>query len=362
MPEKPDQLYFVQWLRVILTGLVVAHHAGQPYGPTGGEWPIDDPASNEYLGAFFSLNASFFMGFFFLLAGYFVEGSYDRKGAGAFVRARLLRLGVPLVFITVFIFGLIAYGDAKTSSGYFEFLLFEYIGRWQIEMGPLWFIAQLLMYCLLYALWRVLATKKERAVPALPGDRTIFLYALGLGLAGAAVRSVYPQDDWVRILWVIPAEPAHMPQYISMFIIGIVAGRGRWFEAFETALGHRWLLIGIATFFGLRAGINLMPDFINRQVVWDSLEGFACVGFILGLLAIGRTYLSTPSTWWRRLDGCAYGVYLFHVFILVGLQMAILGLDYPALIKFAMVTLAGLIASLATVATLRRIPYVRDVI
>ena len=62
-------LYFVQWLRVFLISLVVAHHAGQPYGPTGGEWPVDDPVSSPWLGPFFALNAAFFMGFFFLLSG-----------------------------------------------------------------------------------------------------------------------------------------------------------------------------------------------------------------------------------------------------------------------------------------------------
>ena len=59
------RLYFVQWRRVFLVSLVVAHHAGQPYGPTGGEWPVDDPVSSPWLGAFFAFNAAFFMGFFF---------------------------------------------------------------------------------------------------------------------------------------------------------------------------------------------------------------------------------------------------------------------------------------------------------
>jgi peptidoglycan/LPS O-acetylase OafA/YrhL len=37
IPEAAEPLYFVQWLRVVLIVLVVAHHAGQPYGPGGGE-------------------------------------------------------------------------------------------------------------------------------------------------------------------------------------------------------------------------------------------------------------------------------------------------------------------------------------
>ncbi len=361
------QLYFVQWLRVLLISLVVAHHAGQPYG-SGGEWPVSDPASNEFLGAFFMLNASFFMGFFFLLAGYFVEVSYDRKGPGAFIRSRLLRLGTPLVLVSIFVFGLIAYSDSKTSMGYFEFLLFEYIGHWQIEMGPLWFIAQLLVYCFLYALWRNLSVKRGETKPVtypLPGHQTIFLYAMALGIVGGGVRIIYPPNDWVHILWLIPAELAHLPQYISMFIIGIIASRGRWIEEFDLALGRRWFLVGVTAFIlalVINAKSHMLPEFIKLQVIQGGLESFICVGFILGLLAIGRTHFSKPGIWWGRLDGCVYGVYIFHVFNVVGVQMAILDLDYSALTKFAIVTVTSLIVTFVTVAMLRCIPFMRKII
>ena len=36
------------------------------------------------------------MGLFLLISAYFVPGSYDRKGAGRFLKDRLVRLGIPL--------------------------------------------------------------------------------------------------------------------------------------------------------------------------------------------------------------------------------------------------------------------------
>ena len=36
-------LAYIDSLRVALIVLVVAHHAAQPYGPTGGAWPIAHP-------------------------------------------------------------------------------------------------------------------------------------------------------------------------------------------------------------------------------------------------------------------------------------------------------------------------------
>ena len=104
-----QRLYFVQWLRVFLISLVVAHHAGQAYGPTGGKWPVHDAAQAPWLVPFFALNAAYFMGFFFLIAGYFTAGSYDRKGGSAFVRDRVIRLGIPLLFFVFVVFGPVMY-------------------------------------------------------------------------------------------------------------------------------------------------------------------------------------------------------------------------------------------------------------
>lgn len=47
-------------LKLVLTFLVIAHHASQAYGPTGGEWVYVDPGNSVmWLGNFMAVNASF---------------------------------------------------------------------------------------------------------------------------------------------------------------------------------------------------------------------------------------------------------------------------------------------------------------
>jgi glucan biosynthesis protein C len=366
--DRPQRLYFVQWLRVFLVSLVVAHHAGQPYGPTGGAWPVHDPASSPLLGAFFALNAAYFMGFFFLIAGYFTPGSFDRKGGAAFTRDRLLRLGVPLVVLTFSVFALVAYSSQDATTSFVAFYVRDYIGRWQIEMGHLWFVAQLLAMSLIYALARWALTRAGRLAPwivPVPSDRLILLYAVALGIVGAFVRIWYPQDVWVRIGWLIPAEPAHLPQYVSLFIIGLVAGRGSWFTTIGERTGLRWFFVGIAASVIavlLLLWPGLLPARYGRGEVWGLLEAFVCVGMILGLLVIFRRYLSRPGALLAWLEGNVYGVYIIHVFIIVPIQAALLGFNLPALVKFAIVTLIALPLSFAIVAALRRIRAVRRVV
>ena len=86
------RLAFLDNLKIGLTALVIAHHAGQAYGPTGGSWPIFSPERSDLLGPFFGVNAAFFMGLFFLISAYFVPYAFDRKGAGTFLGDRFRRL------------------------------------------------------------------------------------------------------------------------------------------------------------------------------------------------------------------------------------------------------------------------------
>jgi len=59
-----QRLHFFDNLRIFAMAMVIAHHAAQPYGPTGGEWPIEEPVRAAVLGAFFMVNRSFGMSLF----------------------------------------------------------------------------------------------------------------------------------------------------------------------------------------------------------------------------------------------------------------------------------------------------------
>lgn len=74
------RLFGLDKLRVALTFLVIAHHAAQAYGPTGGGWPIFNDERSAVLGPFFSVNAAFFMGLFFSDSWIFCPQTLRAKG------------------------------------------------------------------------------------------------------------------------------------------------------------------------------------------------------------------------------------------------------------------------------------------
>lgn len=365
---KPARLGWIDAIRAFLAILVVVHHAGQPYGG-GGEWPIQESARSDVLNVFFPVNAAFFMGLFFLIAAYFFPTSCDRKGAGAFLRDRVVRLGVPLLVVGLGVFGLIAYvdyrGDGGTAS-FQSFFLYDYVGSRQIELGHLWFLAHLLVYAAAYALWRVLSGKRwpeTRPGTWIPGHRAILVYALALAAVTSIVRIWYPIDRWERLLGIVPAELAHLPQYLSLFVIGLVAARQDWLRRLPTATGMTWLGIGVGAA-ALRYAYSLwpsdgMPRVIAqggadwRSVVWSTWEAFICVGFCVGLLVLARERFAQPGRMVRMLAASSFTIYVVHVFVLVGVQASLVDVALPPLAKFGIVTLVGVPLSVAVAALIQ---------
>jgi len=71
-------------LRASLTLLVLFHHAAITYGASG-DWYYTEvrngpELSSQLMSLFTGFNQAFFMGLFFLLAGYFTPGALERHG------------------------------------------------------------------------------------------------------------------------------------------------------------------------------------------------------------------------------------------------------------------------------------------
>lgn len=366
MAQDTEKLHFVQWIRVLLIALVVGLHGAQPYGPTGGAWAVSDPANSDWLFIFLSVNAAFLMGFFFFIAGYFIEASFERKGAVDFLKGRLVRLGIPLAFVVLVFLPVWNWMEASTAIGFATFLMSQSIGALKFDFDHLWFVFHLLIYSGLFVLWRAMAgPRPKRPPPPPPGHAAILAYLVLLGLVTAAVRIEWPQDRWVMIVGVIPAEIGHLPQYASLFVFGILAGRGRWFTEIPRRTCYTWFWIGAALYAAavpLVAIEDNLPTWLPIMRVWAVLEGFVCIAMIMGITGLFRSRLSAPGPWLGRLGPQVYGVYLIHFYIIILVQRALLPFDWAALLKFALATAATLILCFPIVAALRRLPALRAIL
>jgi fucose 4-O-acetylase-like acetyltransferase len=298
-----NRLCFLDNLKVMLTVLVIFHHAGQAYGD-GGAWPYTPSNAAEvmpWIWHFFSVNAAFFMGLFFLISGYFVPVSYDKQGARTFVRKKLVRLGIPLLVIG---------GIISVMTG-------------KLEIAHMWYVESLLVFCLVYALIRCLCrpvAQDSRWRLSLVG---LSLTALVMGVGSHLIRQVSPQDHWIWPFGIIPLpmEPAHYLQYVMMFVIGILARRFDWLTRMGRSVGMVSLLLGVLLAMGiyLREG-GWWNDFVGQ---WFGIyESFLCIFLSFGLLWLFREYGNESGRFLKWCSAQAYGAYVFHLLIMVILQNA----------------------------------------
>jgi glucan biosynthesis protein C len=376
---KP-RLFFVDNLRILLIVLLILHHLAITYGAMG-SWPYHEPASSEVavmvLTLFTSVNASFFLAFFLMISGYFTPGSYDRKGSGSFFKDRLLRLGIPLVFYAIVIEPLIQYALAVNVRGFggglWEFLA-RYVGGYRgLSIGPLWFVEVLLIFSGAYVLWR-LATPAPKSLQdtdgKVPGNWAIAGFALLVGAVTFVVRIWVPQDKWFDLLQLPVAD---MPQYIALFVAGIVAYRRNWFMQISRAKGRLWL--GVAVVSAVLLPIMMVtgggPEgdvapFLGG-VHWQSLlfsvwQQFICIGMVIGLLVLFRERLNHQGSLSKAMAASVYTVYIIHAPVLVFLGLALRGVSAPSLAKWVVVATIAVVLCFSLAGVVRKLPLARDIL
>ena len=232
-PTPRRRLLWIDTVRVALTVLVIAHHAAITYGhlPVWYIHEVPQDPSAVLLDLLAVINQSFFMGLFFLVSGYFVPGSLGRKGPRAFVRDRLLRLGLPLLaFVLVVrpLAGLHAWADDPRSLSYPMYYLVT------IDAGPAWFLEVLLVLSVACAVLAALAGIRGRTPEPVGGlDRLRRRDAIGVMLGLIAVmalamvlwRQIVPDGTYWPIVGL--PTPSFLPQYVLMFAAGALSARRR---------------------------------------------------------------------------------------------------------------------------------------
>ena len=290
---------------------------------------------------FFSTNAAFFMGLYFFISGYFVPGSYDKQGSKQFILKKLLRLGIPLLFMGALI---------SVLTG-------------KLEIGHMWFVESLLVFCLIYALIRRWVSPIDQECNSKPTIIGLLIVALLMGVGSYFIRQVSPQDHWIWPFGIIPLpmEPAHYLQYVIMFVLGILAYRFQWLEKMSNSVGFTALLIGI----GLAIGNYLRDDGAWNAFVWQWFgiyESLMCVFISFGLMWLFREFICATSRLWQWSAAQSYGAYVFHLILMIILQNAVDGIWMGAFGKFLFIGIVTTILSFLLTWVVRMIPGVKRVL
>jgi glucans biosynthesis protein C len=377
------RLLFVDNLRILLICGVLVNHLNVTYGAIGA-WEYHDPATTLLTGVLLSvLNGILMacgMGAFFLLAGYFTPGSYDRKGGASFVRDRLVHLGIPLLLYDLLIQPLVVYLAGGLSGSYWRFY-----GTYLLQVrgiyGVVWFLAALLLFDLLYAGWRRLTRSRRSSsetLKTLPNFPSIAGFILALGLVTFVVRIWWPAG-WV--LQVLPGlKVGYLPQYASCYLLGLVASRRNWFFTLTPRMARAWSLIALlATLIlgGLAfssmmqaagtAGTHQASYAIAGGFNWLAFayalwEAIMVVGVCIGLLVLFRERWDRQGRLARSLAPTVYTVYLIHAPVLIGFAYAFHAVALYPLLKWAIAVLITIPLCFLIGFAIRKIPVANRVL
>jgi surface polysaccharide O-acyltransferase-like enzyme len=374
IPEHPKKIFYIDNLKVGLITLVILHHALNTYGAEGG-WYYWQKTTNAWASMtmvlLITINQSFFMGFFFFLSAYFIPASYNKKGAARFVKDRLLRLGIPLVFYSFIFSPVLIYLVSYFGKGH-HITFLQFLGGFHdwIDFGVLWFVAALLLFTAVYVLWRIVGEKYKSKPLSTPSLKTIVGFAAGVGIISFLVRIVFP-IGW--ILKPVGFNLAYFSQYAALFIVGLAAAKNRWLDTLPYNYGKRFMRYALRflLFFmamGIIQKLTRAPqDWFTGGLhwqqllyaVWEQLLGFS---IIVALLTFGKKFWNISTVLMAKLSRNAFAVYIFHPLVLLAISLSIRNLAIDPAWKFLIVAPLAVSGSFLLASVITLIPRVRKII
>jgi glucan biosynthesis protein C len=380
--EKPRLLY-IENLRILLIILVILHHLSITYGAPGG-WYYHEFSQNQLdtlttivMVMFVAVNQAFFMGLFFFIAGYFTPASFDRKGGAAFLKDKLLRLGIPIVFYMVVISPTLRYFLDSLSAGA-GLTLRDWFAQYftnlqRSDIGPLWFVESLLIFSFVYDGCRILLRRggdSGKMDSALPENWKIVFFAFLIGIVTFLVRVWFPVGS---VFQPINLQFFYFPQYIAMFSLGIAANRRNWLAQVSARPDKTWpavallLVLFLPVLFVLSGGLtgNITPALGGvhwQSFVYSVWEQLVCLGMSISLLGFFYRTFNRQGDLAKAMSASVYTVFILHTPVLVFLAVSLRAYSLHPLIKFVLVAPLAVALCFVISNVVRKLPLARQIL
>ena len=371
--EKKTKILYIENLRIVLSALVVIVHMACTYGGPGGWTYIEEGAGLATVLPLTLLNAtsqSFFMGMFFLFGAYFTHLSFQKKGLWQFVKDRFNRLVIPLALtyyiispFTSWLVLPIRRPEAIDISFKDYWVKYGYFG-----VGVMWFAEALIYFSIIYIFIRLfipwLKDNHKLILPTIKSSQ-IFVFAVLLGVVTFLARFEFPLFTGSHGT---NFNLGHFPQYIFLFILGIIAARYQFEEIISLCQAKKWAWFSLGMIFIGFPILYFMGDADSGDlhayyggVTWQSLgfslwEQITGISIMVSLLGIFKTKWNSQTPFQGLLSNSAYAVYVLHPPIIVWLSIQFRFWDSMPLIKFFAITPLALLATYSVAVLIKKMP------
>ena len=375
------RLVELDWLRVLVFGLLILYHVGMLYAEGWG-WHYKSSYSSKFLTNIMLWSNQWRMSLLFLISGAAVSFLLVKQSWWQFIHKRVLILLLPLVFGMLVVVVPQVYVE-KNSEGLIdcpnywhfwyayldqnspEFATHKTIGAMHLTWNHLWFLPYLLAYSFiiwaayplltrtwLSPIWRWLADKATMPV-------VIFLPIFISYILGALLD----EDNPVTLNFV--QDWFNHARSLLVFLIGFVLVRMPLIWSRFSSLRWHFLLIALFTYAyilfsfnggslnGLLWGDSDLARVINR-IFWTANGWF----WMLTLIAWAQHCFSVSNPTLRYLNSGVYCFYILHQTLIIVIAYFVVPHKWGAIVEPLLIISAVAIGCVVLFEVIKRLPVV----
>jgi peptidoglycan/LPS O-acetylase OafA/YrhL len=358
-----ERLHALDSLRAVAMLLGIVLHAAIPFMMFHALWIVHDANPSIAFDTLIGIIHGFRMQLFFFIAGFFAHLTWKRLDTRGFIRQRMLRIGLPFLagMITIVPIGLWLYSWAETRNGPNpdlprplepSLLLYPTMHLWFLELLLIFYgAAMLLALCRNFALMAKCSFCLDAAFDWLirqPLKPLILCLPTIICLWNGPI---YGEVDLMG-MQLLPSLRAVI--YFALFF-----SVGWWMHRRLRLLNElpRYLktysVLALLAFFAWGTGLEIravLGDSTSAYVKLFSLFGASLYAWSMTFAVTGLflRFASGHHPWMRYLADASYWVYLWHIPIVLWLQLEVVKLPLGGWLKLLLIlgaTLAVLLLS-----------------
>ncbi len=351
MPK--ERRYDLDWLRVMVFGLLILYHVGMFFVPWG--WHIKNNEISESMRWPMLFVNQWRLPILFVISGMGTRFALSFRSQRQFLGERTYRLLIPLIFGMLLIIPPQVFVERivneQFTGSYWSYLVsgtaFQGIyPQGNFSWHHLWFLPYLLVYSLAFSgLFVYLRNRPENRFiiwldKMLQKPRNLYLFIIPLYFAETLMEPFFPSThalvgDWFNLV-----------NYGMLFLFGylLISVKETFWKSLE-AVKRPALVLGISGF----ALLLLINMFIEDSVVVHFTEGLIKVvnlwSWTLTLFAYGAQYLNRQSQLLAYCNQAVYPYYILHQTVTIIIAYFLMDLSWSVSWKFFVLTLGTFLVS-----------------
>lgn len=330
----------LDWLRVLVFSLLIFYHVGMFFVP----W--DFHVKNNHIYNWLTYPMWFLnqwrLSILFIISGMGTFYALQRRSGKQFIKERVKRLFIPLVFGILVIIPPQVYieriAKKQFTGNYFDFWPSEaFIGSYptgNLSWHHLWFLPYLLIFSLvLVPVFMYLKNHSQskfiswiRHITSSP--LRIYIFIIPLYLTETCIEPFFPVThaligDWFTII-----------NYVIIFLFGflLITVKDTFWMTVEK-YRKSFLIAGIIFFSIMLFIVENYEDSMNRHFIEAFLKVANSWSWILALFGYASKYLNKKSNLLNYCNKAVYPFYILHQTIMIIISYYVMDLEWSLVLK-----------------------------